>query len=77
MDRPATIHYIAHRVRLTGIAMKDGGAIPRELEVRSNGPNLRLTDTGEAGTDYLYYVVGDHGNKHGLRTEDPQIHNIA
>lgn len=78
-DRPATINYLADGVTLTGIAMKDGSAIPSTLTVTTpgNSGNLRIVDTGAAGTDYSYYVVGDYASNRGIQTEDPQIHNIA
>lgn len=75
-DRPAQINYLGDGVTVTGIAMKDGESIPPGLQVQPLGPNLRLTDTGAPGTDYSYYVVGDYGGNDGIRTDDPQIHNI-
>jgi hypothetical protein len=73
-----TINYRADGVALTGIAMKDGSQVPAGLQVQvnGNGAMLQLTDTGGSGTDYSYYVVGNYGVNTGIRTEDPQIHNV-
>ena len=70
----ATINYHADGVALTGIAMKDGGSVPEELEhkVLGNGNLLVLTDKGQADTIYNYFVEGD-----GKQTDDPQIHNVG
>ena len=76
-DRPAIINYRADGVTITGIEMKGGGAVPDGLAVQTL-PNgfLRLTDSGASGTDYSYYLVGNYGSNDGIRTEDPQIHNV-
>ncbi|MGK7311902.1 MAG: hypothetical protein ACN0LA_06640 [Candidatus Longimicrobiales bacterium M2_2A_002] len=62
---------------ITGIEMKGGGTVPDGLAVQPL-PNgfLRLTDSGTSGTDYSYYLVGKYGSNDGIRTEDPQIHNV-
>lgn len=77
-DRPATINYLADGVTLTGIAMKDGSGVPSALQVQVNGNGtlLQLTDSGVAGTDYSYYVVGSYGSSSPIQTQDPQIHNV-
>lgn len=75
-DRPAQINYLADGVALTGIQMKDDQPIPQGLQVNPNGNNLRITDDGSSGTDYSYYLVGDYGSNNGIKTQDPQIHNI-
>lgn len=75
-DRPAQINYLANGVTLTGIEMKDGGSVPSHLQVQTVGPGLRLTDSGDSGTDYSYYLVGSYGDNDGIKTEDPQIHNV-
>ena len=62
-------------VTLLGITMKDQKPVPPELTWRFDGPLLKLTDKGAAGTDYEYYVWGTVGTV-DKRTEDPQIHNL-
>lgn len=76
-DRPAQINYLADGVVLTGIAMKDGTPVPTALAVSANGPNLQISDSGDSGTSFSYYVVGNYGGNAGIQTEDPQIHNVA
>jgi hypothetical protein len=63
-------------VTLTGITMKSGGTTPDGLSVSVNpaGKLMTLTDTGDAGTVYEYYVVG-RANGTDSQTEDPRIHN--
>ena len=50
----AKIHYHAKGdVKLTGISMKDGGAIPTELEVKNPNPQLlTLIDKGPIRTEW-------------------------
>ena len=68
-------------VLLTGITMKDKKPIPPELTWRlSGGPNaqtgklLTLTDKGDTGTYYEYYVWGKAAGV-DTRTRDPRIRN--
>jgi hypothetical protein len=74
-DRPATIRYIGSGVTLSGIRMKDDSPVPAALTVAIAGQTMTLTDSGAAGTDYSYYLVGSYGANSGIETEDPQIHN--
>lgn len=74
-DKPALINYLGDGVRVTGIAMKDGGDLPAGLTFTANGNNGQVRDDGPDGVDYSYYVVGDYADHHGIQTEDPQIHN--
>ena len=65
-------------VILTGISMKDGGEIPDGLSAGVNpaGKLLTLTDTGEAGTIYDYYVQGTVDGT-AKQSQDPRIRNQA
>lgn len=75
-DRPAEINYLANGVTLTDIEMKDGKHKPSHLEVKRVGNGLKITDTGHSGSTYSYYLVGNYRSNTGIRTEDPQIHNV-
>lgn len=75
-DRPAQINYLADGPSLTGIQMKDDSPVPEGLQVQTRGPNLIITDTGASGTDYSYYLVGNWSTNNGIKTADPQIHNV-
>lgn len=69
----AKINYHAQTgVTFTGISMKDGGAIPAELDVLVTKKLLRLTIRKNAPdrTEWSYYVDGV-----GKSTQDPRIHN--
>ncbi len=75
----AMINYHAQGdVVLTGILMKDGGEIPDGLSVFVNpaGELIRLTDTGPARTEWIYYVQGTV-NGTSKQTQDPKLHNEA